>query len=179
MTRDEGRSVLSRTLKVGELADDVSGQIDVTEAERGEIAGLLDLEALDPLIFRYRVRRGAGGRLSVTGTLEAGVTQTCVVSLDPLKKRLELPVEMEFWPATLPGDLEKAEDSGSSDFFEWPEPIIDGTVDLGPIIYESLATALDPYPKREGASFEWSQVAEGTETGDDGPFAALKQLKRS
>src|SRR3972149_470610 len=61
-----------------------------------------------------------------------------------------------------------------------PEPIAGGEIDLGPIIYEPLATALDPYPKREGARFQWSQGgAEGQgEEGGKGPFAALAKLKR-
>jgi hypothetical protein len=50
---------------------------------------------------------------------------------------------------------------------------------LGPVIYDTLATALDPYPKREGVRFAWSEAdaeAAGAEKAK-GPFAALKRLK--
>jgi len=41
-----------------------------------------------------------------------------------------------------------------------------------------LATALDPYPKREGVSFEWSgEPAEAANLPKVNPFAALKHLK--
>ena len=50
---------------------------------------------------------------------------------------------------------------------------------LGPVAYETLATALDPYPKREGVSFDWSQGEPNqAQEGQSGPFAALAALKR-
>jgi hypothetical protein len=56
--------------------------------------------------------------------------------------------------------------------------VVDGKIDLGPVIYESLATALEPYPRKPGASFEWSQdLREGPDTEESGPFAALAALK--
>ncbi len=48
---------------------------------------------------------------------------------------------------------------------------------LGPVVYETLATSLDPYPKSAGASFQWSQ--DGPEEHENGPFAGLKRLKDS
>ena len=74
---------------------------------------------------------------------------------------------------------EREEEHGGLTLAEWPEPIKEGRIDLGPLIYETLATSLEPYPKREGASFEWSQ--EGEERNLDprtNPFAALGELKR-
>ena len=47
-----------------------------------------------------------------------------------------------------------AEETGSQGLLDWPEAVVDGRIDLGPVIYESLATSLDPYPKRPGASFD-------------------------
>ena len=87
--------------------------------------------------------------------------QTCVVSLDPVSVHLDVPVEVEFWPRALVDDLARqdAEESGTQGLLDWPEAVVDGRIDLGPVIYESLATALDPYPKREGVSFDWSQGA--------------------
>jgi hypothetical protein len=45
-------------------------------------------------------------------------------------------------------------------------------------MYETLATALDPYPKRPDASFDWSQASPpAAGEARTGPFAALAALK--
>ncbi|MGH6833260.1 MAG: YceD family protein, partial [Methyloceanibacter sp.] len=153
MNSDTDRVVLSRTLRVDGVRDAPSGEIAVTKAEMDAIAGMLDLVALEGLIFTYRLDHGGGGRLRLTGRLHANVTQTCVVSLDPVEASLDVPAEVEFWPAGLIEEFERnAEEEGSLGLLDWPEAVTDGRIDLGPVIYETLATALDPYPKREGVS---------------------------
>jgi uncharacterized metal-binding protein YceD (DUF177 family) len=179
MSKDVDRAPLSRPLHVDEIKESASGEVDATKAEMAAIAAILELEALDGLVFAYRFRHEGGGRLHLAGRLKAAVCQTCVVSLEPVETSLDVPVEAEFWPASLMGELERsAEEPGSVGLLDWPEPITDGKVDLGPVIYEALATALDPYPKREGVSFEWSQGKEVGNARTSGPFAALNQLKR-
>jgi uncharacterized metal-binding protein YceD (DUF177 family) len=171
---------LSRTLRVDELKEGEEGTIEVNRAERETIAALLDLRALDRLTIVFRLNRRGQGRLALQGTLAAAVTQTCVVSLEPVESTLEVPVEVEFWPIPMIDDLAVSLDEAASHgTLDWPEPIEGGKIDLGPVIYETLATALDPYPKREGVSFEWSE-ASGAVAADEqpeSPFAALKRLK--
>ena len=180
MTEDVERPILSRPLKVDEIRDGASGKIVVTKSELEAVAKMLDLVALDRLTFAYRIDRGGSERLLLTGKLRADATQTCVVSLDPIEARLEVPVEMEFWPAELiPHSERNAGDHGGAGVLDWPEAIDDGRIDLGPVIYETLATALDPYPRRSEASFDWpqGQGQEGEGAGS-GPFASLAALKR-
>jgi hypothetical protein len=71
------------------------------------------------------------------------------------------------------------DEAASHGMLDWPEPIEGGKIDLGPVIYETLATALDPYPKREGVSFEWSEApgAGAADEPPESPFATLKRLK--
>ncbi len=180
MMNDADRAVLSRPLKVDEIRDGTSGETTVTKSEMEGIARLLDLVALSGLTFSYRFKAGGSDRLHLTGRLRANVTQTCVVSLDPVEANLDVPVEVEFWPAPLVEELERnAEEPGTLGLLDWPEAVVDGRIDLGPVIYESLATALDPYPKREGVSFDWSQgLPQEAGEGKSGPFAALAALKR-
>jgi uncharacterized metal-binding protein YceD (DUF177 family) len=180
MTEDDDRPVLSRQLKVDEIRDGATGEIAVTEPELGSIAKMLDLVALDRLTFAYRLDRRGGGRLFLTGTLGASVTQTCVISLEPVEARLEVPVEMEFWPAELvPTAAKNAADPEGTGLTDWPDVIRDGRIDLGPVIYETLATALDPYPKREGANLDWAGgEAKDGESAGSGHFASLAALKR-
>jgi len=180
MNSEADRAVLSRTLRVDEIRDGASGEMAATQAEMDAIARMLDLVALEALTFLYRLDHGGGGRLHLTGRLHANVTQACVVSLDPVEASLDVPAEVEFWPAALIEELERsAEEPGSLGLLDWPEAVVDGRIDLGPVIYETLATALEPYPKREGVSFDWSQgPSEEAGSAESGPFAALAALKR-
>jgi uncharacterized metal-binding protein YceD (DUF177 family) len=180
MSHDTDRLPLSRPLLIDEIRDDAQGEIEATQPEMAAVAKLLDLRAIKELSFAYRLSHGGGGRLRLVGRLTAAVTQICVVSLEPVEASLEVPVEAEFWPVSMIDHLEQsAEDPGGPGQLDWPEPIVEGRIDLGPLLYETLATSLDPYPKRRGVSFDWSQGApeQGGASGS-GPFAALAGLKR-
>jgi uncharacterized metal-binding protein YceD (DUF177 family) len=179
--------VLTRSIEVDDVEDGEARLIEVTEAERATIARLLDLVALDRLAFAYRLKREGEGRTGLTGTLSATATQTCVVTLEPVPSTLEVPVSAEFWPLRLLRQLEakaqleaKPDEPACHGMVDWPEPVRDGTIDLGPVIYESFATALDPYPRKEGADFAWHEEpsAESPAEKAPGPFAALGKLKR-
>jgi uncharacterized metal-binding protein YceD (DUF177 family) len=181
MQNDADRAPLSRPLKVEEIEEATTGEIAATADEMAAIARMLDLVALHSLAFNYRLVRAGEDRLHLSGRLNAQVTQTCVVSLDPVVTSLDVPVEADFWPAPLLETLHERNigEAGNVASFDWPEAITDGKIDLGSLVYETLATALDPYPKREGASFAWPQDPTQTApTGQTGPFAALATLKR-
>ena len=90
---------LTRTLRLVDIEDNSEHRIAATQAEMANIARLLDLVSLDDLTLDYRLRRGAGGRVHLTGRLKAQVAQTCVVSLEPTEAVIDVPVEAEFWPA--------------------------------------------------------------------------------
>lgn len=178
MDEDIKTQPLTRKQRTSDIEENVEQTIEATPAERSAVAELLDLVGLEDLKLNYRLRHGAGGRVHLTGHLRAQATQTCVVSLEPVKSIIDVPVKAEFWPATLVEEFEhRAEDPGQAGLLDWPETITDGMIDLGALVYETLATALEPYPKKEGASFQWSQGTEAVEEGESGPFAALKRLK--
>ena len=177
---DENTTPFSRKLRAETIGEGKSGSVEANAAERNAIARLLDLVALDRLVFDYRLTLSSGHRLRMAGRLCASVVQTCVVSLDPVPSELNVPVDTEFWPEGAFAALEKnAEVDPGASLLEWPEPIKDGTIDLGKVVYETLATTLDPYPKKAGASFEWSEGPPAEATSRvSGPFAALERLKR-
>jgi uncharacterized metal-binding protein YceD (DUF177 family) len=180
MKHDLDRQPLSRPIRVDEIKDGAQDEIDATQSELVAIAKLLELKGLERLSFAYRFNHAGGGRLRFTGRLTAQATQTCVVSLEPVEASLDVPVEAEFLPAELIEQLEKSADEPvGPGHLDWPEPIVGGRIDLGPFIYETLASSLDPYPRKQGASFDWSQgePQQGGTTASS-PFAALAELKR-
>ena len=132
------------TLRIDEIREGDEGSIEPAAPERAAVAELLDLSDLSRLALTYSLHRLGQGRLGLKGRLTAKLTQTCVVSLEPLPQELDVPVEVAFWPPSQIRDMEKAaaEDPVSQGILDWPESIIDGKIDLGPVLYEGLATAL-------------------------------------
>lgn len=179
MEEESETSPLLRRLRVVDIDEAVDHKIEATDAEIAEMVRLLGLVSLDGFKFEYRLRRGIDGRIYLVGRLHADVAQTCVVTLEPIQSNIDTPIEVEFWPQRLLEELQsEPEEPGETGRLDWPEPITDGTIDLGPVVYETLGTALDLYPKRADAKLEWSQAAEDAEAIKTGPFAALKKLKK-
>jgi hypothetical protein len=149
-------------------------------AEPGElaaIAGALDLIACSRLTARYLVAPAARESFRVTGRLEACVEQACVVSLEPVGAEIAEDFDVLFSPAE---DI-PAPTSGEVD---WdgdldPEPIVGGRIQVGRVIFECLATAIEPFPRKPDAILE--RHSTGPEGGDGGgaqsPFAILASFR--
>jgi uncharacterized metal-binding protein YceD (DUF177 family) len=161
--------------------DRLSGQqlTEAIEALPGECAALarrLGILAVDRLTARLTVKNLSGRVFRVEGTWEAAVQQACVVTLEPVAESLSGCVEASFEagarrPADHGGEvLVDPEAADPADVL--PE---DG-IDLGELVVQELAVALDPYPRAPGAAvppqYQPSEVEK-----NEGPFAALKVLK--
>jgi uncharacterized metal-binding protein YceD (DUF177 family) len=146
-----------------------------TPEECNRLAETLDIVSVDRLVARYRLIARSGRRLALTGTIQARVTQECVITLDPLSGALSLPLDVIFVPRTDATDMA----SGPLEDLDAPdeEPIENGIVDVGRVIVEELLSGLDPYPRHPDAQFDWTD-AQG-EIADDKPFAALARLRKS
>jgi uncharacterized metal-binding protein YceD (DUF177 family) len=91
--------------------------------------------------------------ISVTGSFNADVLQTCVVTLEPFRAHLIDRIDALFAPPSFFRELthEAPGDASESDM---PEPIQNGEIDLGEAVAQQMALALDPYPKKPGAMLE-------------------------
>jgi uncharacterized metal-binding protein YceD (DUF177 family) len=176
----------SRVVVLGELPE--GGRDYALEAnaeERGALARRFDLPAIGLLratvqVVPLRGRKVGGAAVSLG--LSARVTQVCVLSLEPFEVPIEERAELRVLPPELTEgetDFEAAEAADSE--------LLEGDrLDLGELVAQHLAVALDPYPKRPGVRFEVPGLGpapgEGRGGGADklgaGPFAALGELKR-
>ena len=148
------------------------------EAERVALARALELSALDELVARYHLTRN-GDKVKLSGEIEAELQQVCVVTLEAFPVSLKIPVKLDFAPELaeiLPRKLADQEIDLEVRLNEEdpPEPILDGTIDLGVVTQEFLALSLDPYPRKPGVSFDADEAGIAPES----PFAALAKLKR-
>ncbi len=144
------------------------------------IADALELVSLDRLTFTYALKRQEGARVRLKGRLQAACEQRCVVTLDPVGAEISEEVEIDFWP---PDQLLLLEEQAGDDMvdipLEGPEPIVDGAIDLGHLAYEILASNLEPFPRKTGASFAWEGAEPSPSTEPGGPFAALQALRKN
>ena len=152
----------SRPVRVSHLPE--SGQqlrLEATAAECAALAARLGLLALHGFSAELRLRGETAGGIRVDGHFEASLEQACVVSLEPVPQR----VHEGFTLRILPEGQIPSEDPDSEDEVECEN----GIAELGEVMAQLLALALDPYPRLEGA-----QLPEhGADDGPRGPFAAL------
>jgi uncharacterized metal-binding protein YceD (DUF177 family) len=144
-----------------------------TDEERAAVAKTLELLSCDQLTATYRVRRGAGEGYNVRGKFTADVIQACVVTLAPVYDTINQEFAVEFHPASaLVDDAIGATDLDSEVDME---PIDGTTLSIGRVIFEELAAALNPYPRRPGA--EYVAPSGTAATAKPNPFAVLEKLK--
>ena len=145
--------------------------------ELAGVARVLDLVACTRLEAAYAVVPASDGRYRLSGTLRAEITQTCVVTLEPVANAIEERFDVTFWPDE---DM-PAPPSGELDMDEEPdpEPIVAGQIAVGRVVFECLAAAIDPFPRKPGAVLDWrSPLAADDAAGKpENPFAVLATIK--
>lgn len=150
---------------------------EATGEERVELARELDVPSCEHLRVSYEITPLGAGRYAFSGTLEADVTQACVVSLEPVPVRLSEAFSVEMAPAdTLEEEPPVVGDREVSSVPD-VEPIEDGRIEAGTIVFGILSAALPPYPRKEGAAFDWVDPRIEADPGASNPFSALAKLK--
>jgi uncharacterized metal-binding protein YceD (DUF177 family) len=163
----------SRRFPVERLGfEEVVESLEADAAERAALARRFGLPRLDQLAALVRLSRQPGDLIRVNGRLEAELVQTCVVTLEPFPSHVEDSFDVLFAEGVeaLPQDvLLDPEDEG-------PEPIADGTIDIGELVAQFLSLALDPHPRAPGVALD--QVWSPGDGSPQSPFAVLEALKR-
>lgn len=163
-------------VRVAEIPDaGLHRKLEASSADLSAIAAIADLRSLSTLKGEFDLKATTGGRVIVTGRVQAKVEQTCVVTLDPVETTVDEDVDAVY--AELPDDAPPVRGPHDPDdeTAEPPERIINGTIDLGALATEFMILGLDPYPRKPGVSFEASVEPDDPE---DHPFAALSALKK-
>jgi uncharacterized metal-binding protein YceD (DUF177 family) len=151
-------------------------QIEADQAARAAMAEAAGLREMPFARATFDLMPRSGGRVHVSGRVQARVGQICVVTLEPLENEIDEEVDLIFAPseqipqATVPAD----DDDSVTEMAEPPEPIENGSIDLGRIATDVLYLAIDPYPRKPGAVFEPQVTVADPE---DHPFAALRDLQ--
>lgn len=169
-------AALEWTHKVAALPRSVlATERSATAAECEEVARALDFPECKALAAAYELLPLSGRRFRAVGQIRASVTQTCVVTLDPIATEISDSFDVEFRPEDeMPGPAGQELEILSAIEFE---PIENGIIDVGRVIVETLSVALDPYPRQQGPGFQWREPGSDDANDPDNPFAALARLK--
>lgn len=155
-----------RPLALGQVGPEGrTERLEASEAERAALARRFGIPGIGSLTATLRLVPEPDGAVRAEGRLEAAVVQDCVVTLEPVPQRVAeafalrlLPAGRE--PADGPDDLDEVEAEGN-------------VADLGELVAEQLALALDPYPRAPGA-----ELPAEARDGGAAAFGALAALRR-
>jgi hypothetical protein len=147
-------SEFSRSVRLDALPEEgIEVDVRASAEECRGLAERLDVVAVESLSGRGRFSRAAGGPgIVLRARLEAVVVQRCVVSLEPVTERIDEAIERNFLPPgviPMKGRPTKGREVVVDPLEEEVDPLEDGRVDLGEVLVEELALALDPYPHAE------------------------------
>ena len=75
------------------------------------------------------------------------------MTLEPVDSTIEESFDVTFWPqedmpAPASGEVDLDEEAD-------PEPIVAGQIAVGRVVFECLAAAIDPFPRKPDATLDW------------------------
>jgi uncharacterized metal-binding protein YceD (DUF177 family) len=167
---------LSRRLRLDRVPPSgVSLDIEASALEREALARRFGIIAVSELEASVALHPGPAGTWRVDGRLHATVVQACGVTLEPVEQRIDEPFDLRFAAAAEEVDHDTGELVVDADA---PEPLAGDSLDLGEIVADQLGLAIDPFPRKPGASLADILPASAGATDRSSPFAALEQLRR-
>lgn len=172
MTPEFSRPERLDTIGEGERAIAIEAEAE----ERRKLAARFGIVAVDSLAAALTIRRDASGIL-VTGRVTGQVVQSCSITGDPLTVAIDEPLALRF-VEPVAGEEEVELSTDALDTVE-----IEGSaIDLGEAAAETMALALDPFPRGPGAAEALKRagvVGEDEVGAVTGPFSALADLKKT
>lgn len=153
--------------------------IAATPEERAALAARFDLPSIELLEADYAIRRDAAGIIA-RGRITARVTQSCIATGDPVPASIDEDFAIRFLPETDTASEDEVElDSDECDTVFYTG----SAVDLGEAAAETMALALDPFPRSPAAEETLRQAGVLSEeearrqAEESGPFGALAALR--
>jgi uncharacterized metal-binding protein YceD (DUF177 family) len=144
--------------------------LEADQEVRGRLAVLAGVVSVQQLGATADVTRHGEG-LRVAGRVTASVTQTCVVTLEPIENAVDEPFDVLFTPPDVAGAAPAG--SAPEDVDDTREPLVNGAADLGAVATQFFLLGVDPYPRKPDATFARPVEDRAAES----PFAALERLK--
>lgn len=142
------------------------GTLVMTAAELTALADRFGFTAVASLDVRLEIARVGPDAWDVKGRLQAQIVQPCIVTGDPVPETVDFAIEERYVRAA-------DEDDEIVVGLDDSEPLVDGCIELGELVAQSLALAANAWPRTADApdEFKAGNVEEAH------PFASLGSLK--
>jgi uncharacterized metal-binding protein YceD (DUF177 family) len=160
-------------LQLDQIRDGERIDIVADEADRCAISERLNLISLGRLEAHVILSRDDGS-IRAEGRVVGSLSQSCVITGDPVRSHVDESFTLKFVPDPGGSAPEEEVELGPDDC---DVMFHDGaTIDLGAAIADTLALAIDPYPKSASADAALKEAGVLSEE-QAGPFAALAKLR--
>jgi len=161
MKQEDAKSLVSFEVHVARLPKDgLPVVFEADEAQREALAKAHGVRSVDAYKADLLVTAWKRHGVKVVGTVEADITQECVVSLEPIEAHLEEDVEGLFLPADSKLGRLGFDTGGEividADGADSPELFSGDTIDAGELAEQFFGLAIDPYPRKSGVSLDTS-----------------------
>ena len=167
------RDDFAHRLRLDSIASGQRLDLVADDGERKAVAERLRLASLERL-EAHAVLEREGSLVRARGRVRAALEQSCVATGEPVAEHVDEPFEISFLPAPVEGDPDEEVELAAS---ECDIVFYDGqAIDLGEAIADTLALAMEPYPRSPDAEEALKQAGVLSEA-EAGPFAALAKLK--
>jgi uncharacterized metal-binding protein YceD (DUF177 family) len=161
-------------LKLDSIRDGERVDLIADEAERRSISkrlGLVSLERLEAHVMLCR----EGALVRANGRIRALLEQSCVATGEPVADHVDEAFELAFLPEPqsrrAEEEIELAQEDCDIVFYDG------AAVDLGTAVADTLALAINPYPRSASAEAALKEAGVLAEN-QAGPFAALAKLRK-
>lgn len=140
-------------------------EADATQrAALAEAHGLLSVETYRAELLVASWKRNG---VKVSGRVEADITQACIVTLEPVEAHIDEPVEALLLPEDSKLGRQGFEGGGEilldADGPDSPETFSGDIIDVGALAEQFFGLAIDPYPRKPGASLDAGDKTEAAE----------------
>lgn len=164
----------AHALRLDQIRDGERLDLVADDQERVGVAKRLGLLSLDRLEAHVALSR-SGNVVRAEGRLVASLSQSCVVTGDPIAASVDEPFAILFTPEPASGGPDEEVELGETDC----DVVFHNgaAIDLGGAIADTLALSIDPYPRSAGADAALKEAGILSEE-QASPFAVLASLKR-
>lgn len=150
-------------------------KLEADATVRRAVARHLDVESIESLAADLTVTAWLDGA-EIVGRFRAALTQLCSLTAEPIDQSIAGDFVLRVLPVGSPNAPQEdfAEEIDLDPDADDPPDLVEGDViDLGGYIVEHLSLELDPFPRKEGATFEQPEPTQPLS-----PFAVLRTLKK-